>query len=309
MRRPFYLTAHHIPTLSIEALIHRTHKYVICPYYHIVSDSELPYISSLYAYRNSETFCQDLDFLQTHFRAIHWYEIAEAERTHTPSFCLTFDDGLKEIYTTIAPILRERSIPAICFLNSAFVDNKDFFYRFKASILINYGKQHRLSNKFIRHVSSISYNQRSQLDFIAQELNIDYEQIFSYWSPYLSSEQIKHLQGLDIEFGGHSIDHPHFAELTNTEQHRQVFECMNKLTQMFKLPHQLFSFPFNQNGVNPSVIDSINQCMHYTFGTNNLSTDRWNIHNRIWMEGYNQFSAEDIIKGEYLRELLTQHIS
>lgn len=308
MRQPFYILAHCLPQVSIETLVRTTHKYVVCPYYHVVSDTNLPYIKPLYSYRNIKKFCQDLDFLQANFQPIHWYDIDEAERTQTPSFCLTFDDGMKEMYTIIAPILKERHIPAICFLNSAFVNNKDFFYRYKAGILMDYGERYHIGANFINRIASISYNQRFQLDTIAQNLQINLQQILTSWSPYLTTAQIKELQQEGIEFGGHSVDHPHYNELTTQQQYQQTFDCMKTLTEMFNLSHQLFSFPFNQKGINHTTLQSISTSMDCVFGTDNLRKCEHALHNRVWMEGYSNFSAEDIIKGEYIRELLIQKV-
>ena len=49
---------------------------------------------------------------------------------------LSFDDGLREVYTIIAPILKERGLPATFFITTDFIDNKKLFYRNKASLLI-----------------------------------------------------------------------------------------------------------------------------------------------------------------------------
>ena len=51
----------------------------------------------------------------------------------TPSL-LTFDDGLSECYQVVAPILKEKGIPATFFLCSAFVDNHELAYRFQEEL-------------------------------------------------------------------------------------------------------------------------------------------------------------------------------
>ena len=52
------------------------------------------------------------------------------------AFLLSFDDGLKEVFTTIAPILLKKGVPASFFINPCFIDNNELFYRYKISLLI-----------------------------------------------------------------------------------------------------------------------------------------------------------------------------
>ena len=53
---------------------------------------------------------------------------------------LTFDDGHLEMFEVVAPILSKRGISATFFLNTGFLDNKDMFFRHKASLLIGHLK-------------------------------------------------------------------------------------------------------------------------------------------------------------------------
>ena len=52
------------------------------------------------------------------------------------SFLLTFDDGFREIYDIIAPILLDKGIPATFFISSGFLDNRELCYQHKASLLV-----------------------------------------------------------------------------------------------------------------------------------------------------------------------------
>ena len=54
----------------------------------------------------------------------------------TPVFHLAFNDGWREFHGFIAPVLLDKGIPATCFLNSALIDNKELFYRFRSNLSI-----------------------------------------------------------------------------------------------------------------------------------------------------------------------------
>ena len=50
---------------------------------------------------------------------------------------LSFDDGLVECHQVIAPLLMTKGVPATFFLNNHFIDNRDLFFRYKASLIID----------------------------------------------------------------------------------------------------------------------------------------------------------------------------
>ena len=115
---------------------------VLAPFYHAVSDIPMPHIRHLYRVKTVAEFERDLDFLLKHYTPIDFHELPNLlqhkPRSGKPPMLLSFDDGLREFYDPIAPILLRKGIPAICFLNSGFLDNKDLFFRYKASLLIDF---------------------------------------------------------------------------------------------------------------------------------------------------------------------------
>ena len=270
MRRKIYIAANFFSFHSVEWFQKKSNRYVICPYYHTVSDKPLPHVSPIYRHRTIAEFRADLDWLMAHYTPIRWTEIDPYEKEKKPAFCLTFDDGFKEFYTIVAPILEEKGIPCVCFLNSAFVDNKDMMFRNKEAL---------------------------------QKQGIDWKQYLQEEQPYMTSQQILDLQARGFEFGSHSIDHPHFDTLPLMDQLSQTIESFKDLKRKFVLPHRLFSYPFGQG-----ALDSIALKVHcgsneVVFGTANMRSARLlNMYNRIWMED-TAMSAETIIRGEYWREI------
>lgn len=245
-------------------------RFVVCPYYHTVSDTPLPHINPLYRHRTIAQFREDLDWLLAHYKPIQWYEIDAYERAQKPAFCLTFDDGLKEFYTIVAPILEEKKIPCVCFLNSAFVDNKGLMFRYQETL---------------------------------QKQGIDWQQYLRDEQPYMTSAQIRELQARGFVFGTHSVDHPYYETLSRNEQLTQTLDCDRTLRAQFALPHRLFAYPFGQDGLDSTALKLAAGTHEAVFGTYNMRpcVSR-NMYNRIWMEG-GTFPASDIIHGEYLREI------
>src|SRR5438477_4699987 len=94
-------------------------------YYHLVSDSDVPHVSNLYAFRRVAQFKKDLDVLLKFFHplSLQDFMLSLKGQRSLPrnAFLLTFDDGLKECHEVIAPILRQKGIPATFFVCSLFV--------------------------------------------------------------------------------------------------------------------------------------------------------------------------------------------
>jgi len=300
MRHTLYITANTLPLISVEQWMHATHQYVICPFYHVVSDHMLPHITPLYRHRLVEEFMRDLDWLQAHFTPISWDEIDQAEQKQQPSFCLSFDDGLSEFYHVVAPILKTRSIPCIQFLNSAFVNNKALMYRYKVSLIISQlSQQGRLRHATQRQLLSMSYSQTYQIDAIAASIGLDWQAWLQREQPYLTINQIRDLQQQGFQFGGHSVDHPNYGELTPVEQWKQTEQCFRDLQHM-GIQTMAFSYPFGRIGVNKDFDSQVRTLYSAIFTTDNITPNQKPVYHRFAAE-CNRYPLSWIVKGEYLR--------
>src|SRR5687767_2369317 len=127
--------------MPLSALFKISRKRLFCPFYHLVSNEDVPHIKHLYSFKNVHQFRKDLDVLLKNFIPIDLPDLSKIVREGSMKkngFFLSFDDGLSECYHVIAPILKEKGVPATFSINSAFVDNKNLFYRYQASIIIEF---------------------------------------------------------------------------------------------------------------------------------------------------------------------------
>jgi len=270
--------------IGIKNLIILSNAQIINVFYHVVSDNYLPYIAPLYKYRNSEAFENDIDFLLKYFQPVSANDVllhTNGEKVITkPSFHLSFDDGMREIYKVVLPILKRKGVPATVFVNSAFVDNKDLFYRYKAALIVD--KEPSLKNEILK----IKYPEREKLDKIAQNLEIDFEQFLKEKRPYLTTQEIKILQENGFTIGAHSVDHPNYYLISEEEQIRQTLESCRFVKENFDEKNLFFAFPFEDVGVENSFFETIYKNVDLTFSTSGISSSQngKNI-GRVAMEG------------------------
>ena len=278
-----------------------TGEQLIFPFYHSVNDNIPEHLINLYEPRSIENFEKDLDYLVQHFKPISLIELLEFKKnaclsvgqgfkTKEPCFHLTFDDGLSEIYDVVAPILVKRKIPATFFINSDFLDNKNLFYRFKASILVERFAADGLLD--------ISFHEKDEIENFAKTLNVDFNEYLEKEKPYLTSLQIKDLINQGFTIGAHSQNHPLYNLIAEKEQINQTLNSVNYLKQEFGLDYSVFSFPFTDDGMSKSFFKAIESQVDLTFGSAGIKKDsvKFNLQ-RIPME--TNESAEQLIKTQY----------
>jgi peptidoglycan/xylan/chitin deacetylase (PgdA/CDA1 family) len=242
----------------------------------MVTNKVPKYVEHLYKPRSVKQFKADLDYFLANYEPISLTDVIAINQgkkvLSKPSFHLTFDDGLSNFYHVIAPILKERNIPATVFLNTDFVDNKEFFYRYKASMLldrflkfddtdrkvyckfidnqkekiaekeawsqgISYKKRNVPKSKIpnseiISFLMDITYRKKYLLDELAERLGFNFKNFLATKKPYLSINQIKELQQQGFTFGSHSVDHPMYGSIIDT--HVQESQTLESLAWLEK---------------------------------------------------------------------------
>lgn len=258
------------------------------PFYHVVSDQQLDYINS-YVVRSQNRFEKELDYLLGFYQPVSLEDMIQSPDKR--KMHLSFDDGLKECSSIIAPILIRKGIPASFFVNPDFVDNQQIFHRFKRAIL---------ESKHVIAKGGKQYfiNDDEELNRMAKEHSVQ----FSDYAPYMSLTDIKTLQKQGFSIGAHSLNHPEMWLLSYNEQYRQIKESMDWLNLNVKPSIKAFSFPFTDDGIPLELFKQIHQeqLVDVTFGTAGLKYDvAMNHYQRIPVELKTNWSIKKVVHYEY----------
>ena len=309
-------------------LVRLSGQRLLVPVYHLVADAPVPHVRHLYPVKTVGAFRQDLAFLLKHFRPIDLPELQRLVQSgQSPArnaVLLTFDDGLREFHDVIAPVLQAQGVPAVCFLNSDFIDNKSLFYRYQASLLIEalttdprlarapavraWQAAHAAPGQSLRTaILGVSYRHRAVLEELAAGLDVDFEGYLRTRQPYLTTPQIRALQAGGFHFGGHSCDHPEYQFIALPEQLRQTRESVAAVAATFGLAYQAFAFPFTDYGVSADFFQQLYQpgsSLDVSFGCAGLKHEHWPRHvQRVPLETQGR-GAREIVNTEYLYFLL-----
>ena len=323
MRRdPRHIISFLTPWVNLQKLITKTGQKLVLPFYHAVNDRPGPHLKHLYRIKSRQEFLTDLDKLCNYFEPLSPEIFLQKElKLYRPGFVLSFDDGLKEVYDIIAPVLLEKGIPAIFFLNNGFIDNKALFYRYKASLLVEQIRSsewrgirtlelpwaenisNRSPDSMITYILGLQYHETEILDELCDNLGLNIPAYLGENSPYMTSSEIMELKNKGFYLGAHSFDHPQFSALDMQEQKEEILRSTADIRKRFELDYSFFSFPFSDFGVEKSLTESLftetDKPVDAIFGTAGLKKVQLIPHfQRLSMEKY-YGDSEQILRMEY----------
>lgn len=315
------------PLVTNRQLISKVSSVVTCPFYHIVGDHDMPHISLLYKTKTSKAFIEDIDYFGKYFEFIPLDQLGKARKSSKPRMLLSFDDGFRECFDIIRPILLEKGIPAIFFINTGYVNNDDLMYRCKASYILNYfkkeikikasirieGKQVVITNysKLKSVILGVGYGNRESLDQIIVDNEIPFTDWLSAYKPYMNALQIQNLSADGFTIGAHSHTHSPFHQLSTQEQWHEIVTSTRIINDLVGSAACPFSFPFNDVGVSLSILDKmkVESNVNYTFGVSGFKKDVANNHyHRVAMED-SDLAANQRMKSELISHRIRKFLN
>ena len=240
-----------------------------CVVFHDISAAESPFTRGMGVSTRPADFEAALKFLTKYYNPVRLQDILPDSdgRTLPPRAVLvTFDDGYSSAMKWAAPICRKLGVPAVFFINAAFLDNHrlapDNLVCFVANALgmetINAavrmakgGDSPGLSGMaevFSRFFPSISLEQRAVfLDALAQLGKIDERKLAEQAQLYLNRKQIGELASLDFEIGNHTYSHVRCRSLTAENRAGEIDRNKAELEAASGKKVRSFSVPYGSS--------------------------------------------------------------
>lgn len=280
------------------------------PVYHNVSNENLPHLRQIVNYKNEKDFEADLDCLSQSFQWVTFDEFKDyVKGNFKPKkkiALLTFDDGYREFYDVVIPILEKKGIYAMNFVNPAFIDNKELMFRCKVSLLKD---TFNLIQFDENSVLDLKYQDIKTIENLSKQFDVDFEDYLAEKKPYLTFEQLNKITEKGFGISSHGWDHPLYNNLALSEQIENTKKGYNYMKEN-NFSHESFAFPFTDFGVEKVFFDELfkNDDIFCTFGSAGVKTDSVARNfQRIPMEtGEN---AETILKKEIAYFKLKKHLN
>lgn len=267
-----------------------------CIMYHYVRDNlieETPNLNSL----NIEKFKDQLDFFQQNLEIISYdefkYFINFKKEFPKGKYLLSFDDGLKDHYKNVYPILKERGLWGLFFINSSvytekkpldvhlvhllisklgvneIYDQVKYFIKKNKITLIDFDNEglYRYDNDINKELKSllnykIDYNTREQLIKNLYTMNFNnYKNFCDEF--YCSILEIKEMIKNSMIFGSHSHSHKVLSRLSKANQEIEIEKSSRFLKKVFSIENSAFCFPYGgANSFNNISCDLLEKYSH-----------------------------------------------
>lgn len=298
---------------SMSKLIDKSHQNAICLLYHTIKTENSFHTNHLFHTKTIDELEWELDAVAGYFEFVTVEEFLKVKQdpSNNRRVCLlSFDDGLLECKTLIAPLLLKKQIPAIFFFNPEFAKGEKIFFRHLVSYTIAQinQKNHLTDQKkkeLFAKLNLFKWSQENELkEFIFQLDN----QIFAEFSKlklFCSVEELLWLRSQGFALGLHTANHPLLTDLTLEEQIEQVRNGI-ELLQDERI--KCFAFPFTDYGIRNDLMAVLEKLFDCSFGCAGLQTSSYKNHfQRIPMDDGSLGSIEKL-KEEYLYYSLKKSI-
>src|SRR3989344_2144741 len=253
--------------------------------YHYVRDfpnTEFPEIKGML----TSKFEEQIIFLKKHFDFITVSEFTEhlavKKRLKPNSIMLTFDDGLKDHYKNVFPILKKYGIKAIFypitnpiikkivqpvqkvhFLYAKIGDDK-FREEYNMILKTDFNKYFDTYNVNDKEIPGVNYrwdppkvkNLKHMIGIMPDDLknkilnkifplHFDDEKTFSE-ELYLNKEEIKEMSEDGQEFGSHTLSHPILPSQSEEKQREEIVESKKILEKILNKKINSFCYPYGK---------------------------------------------------------------
>jgi peptidoglycan/xylan/chitin deacetylase (PgdA/CDA1 family) len=240
-----------------------------CVVFHDISAKESPFTRGMSVRITPRRFEAALRFLTTYYTPVRLEDVLtySGGRGLPPRAVLvTFDDAYASVAESAAPLCRQFGVPAVFFVNAAFLDNQrlapDNLVCYVANVMgmgairsaaqavcgVGVPELQSLSDVFTSFLPAISRAEREVfLDALRQSAGISDRGMAKEAGLYLTSEQLRDLASFDFEIGNHTYTHMHCRSLSAEEFGLEVDRNKSELEALSGTKVRSFSQPYGSS--------------------------------------------------------------
>jgi len=251
-----------------------------CVVFHNISAVQSPYTAGIRVSITPKKFEAALRFIAAHYAPVHLEDVltdCDGHGLPPRAILVTFDDAYTSVVEWAAPLCRQYGVPAVFFVNAAFLDNQrlapDNLVCYVANVLgmetINAavravpGKEtlelHSLAEVFGAFFPAISLTEREVfLDALRQFSGIRESRMAKDANLYLTNKQLCDLKSFDFEIGNHTYTHTHCRSLSRQDFAAEVDRNKEELEAVSGTKIRSFSQPYGSSkDVTPELAEHL----------------------------------------------------
>lgn len=240
-----------------------------CVVFHNISAVDSPFTRGMNVNITPKKFEAALRFLTTHYTPVRLVDVlTDSDGRGLPprAVLVTFDDAYASVAESAAPLCRQFGVPAVFFVNAAFLDNQrlapDNLVCYVANVLgmeticsaarailgSDAPELHSLSEVFTHFFPAVSLAEREVfLEALRQLAGISDSHMAEEAGLYLTSKQLRDLASSDFEIGNHTYTHVHCRSLSRADFGPQVDRNKSELEAVSGTKVRSFSQPYGSS--------------------------------------------------------------
>ena len=256
-----------------------------CVVFHHISPMESPFTSGINVRTTTKEFEAALQYLTRHYTPVSLQAVlddSDGEGLPDRAVLVTFDDAYASVAEVAAPLCQRYGVPAVFFVNAAFLDNRclapDNLVCYVANtygmeMVTNAARclQHKgvreirsLADVFTKFFPSLTLNERDEfLAELRRLAGISEGPLAEKSALYLSAEQLKSLARFDFEIGNHTYTHVHGRSLSPEEFSQEIDRNQAELERLSGEKVEAFSQPYGSSkDLTPALADHLKRSGH-----------------------------------------------
>jgi peptidoglycan/xylan/chitin deacetylase (PgdA/CDA1 family) len=240
-----------------------------CVIFHDISDAESSLTKGMGVTVTRANFESALRFLAKHYTPVSLQEVLEqsdGRRLPPRPVLVTFDDAYASVVEFAAPLCRKFGVPAVFFVNAAFLNNQrlalDNLVCYVANALglgaVNAAVRaadgtkrievQSLTEVFSLFLPTISLQaRRSFRDALVQLARISELDLAGEAALYLTSQHLHDLNSFNFEIGNHTFTHVNCRSLSRSDFDEEVGRNKEVLEDISGRPVRSFSVPYGSS--------------------------------------------------------------
>ncbi len=278
-----------------------------------------------------DDFEKEIKFLKNNFDVLPLEEVVNhlksGKKFSRPTVAITVDDGFKDNYELLLPVLQKYNATATIFLTTGVIGTEQRLWvnRLETMFLNTVRNEIRLNGIFrgIKFdISSIEKRREVYLTVVGRLKNIptaerdEYLKIIEsrlgvpvYDSPnMLNWDQVREMRKAGIYFGAHTVNHPILTNVSLEEGKKEILDSKLKIEQELGQPVRHFAFPngrerdFNEDlrkYCKEIGFESVSSC---TYGYNDSKDDVYSL-KRIGSEVPISVYAMNVFRAFHVKEI------
>jgi peptidoglycan/xylan/chitin deacetylase (PgdA/CDA1 family) len=253
-----------------------------------------------------DDFAKEIRFLKRYFDILPLDQVTEtlknSENFKKPTLAITADDGYKNNFELLFPVLKEHNIPVTIFLTSGFtgtnnkiwVDRLEHLFLNTKKIIFNSGGIFK-ERKYL--LSTLKQKRQAYLEILYKLKDTEIKlrnrclaEIEEKLGPVhdgspimLNWEEVRKMQKSNISFGAHTLTHPILTNMPLEDAKREIAESKRIIEKNLGTKVNHFAYP---NGRPQDFNEELRQfckdigfesISSYDFGNNCKPSDIWSL--------------------------------